>query len=196
MKKCLAPVLLLIGVVLSLGPVVSADGNEQQVTADIVFENRLSIKDSKPTTEEVFMFTLTPENSQLPMPIEGNKVTITGTGKGKFSKLTFTKPGSYHYTLVQGSGSTPGYSYDTTKYKVTVFVSYSEETSSLKASIVATEIGKQEKKELIFEPVYMKKTANKSGNIPKAGEVTSVYYLGLGLLVIGLAAVMALKPKR
>lgn len=92
---------------------------------------------------DTFNFTLT-ASGNAPMPAEGttgNTKTVTVSNKNdadsfSFGKITFTKPGTYRYTIRENSGSIPGVSYDGSTYTVTVVVT--EGTGENKGTLVGT----------------------------------------------------------
>jgi len=53
---------------------------------------------------------------------ETKEVTIDGSGSVKLGKFSFTKPGTYRYTLTETAGSGRGWSFDRTCYTITFTV--------------------------------------------------------------------------
>jgi len=116
--------------------------------------------------EETFTFTLAAGNTADPMPEAGGETaTITGEGTASFGKITFSKAGEYTYTVKETKGSTPGYTYDSTEYTMTVTVTV--ENGALVAEAVLTAAG-VEKTELKFINKYeagsLKVTKTVAGN--------------------------------
>ncbi|MCR5576992.1 MAG: hypothetical protein K6F56_08295 [Oscillospiraceae bacterium] len=72
-----------------------------------------------------FVFDLTAKNG-APMPTSTSGATVTinwpTQEEGEFGKITFTKAGTYEYTVVERAGSDPGVVYDTTPRTVVVTV--------------------------------------------------------------------------
>ena len=79
---------------------------------------------------------------------EGKKETVTNKdGKVIFSEKSYSKAGTYTYTIKETKGSEPGISYDGKEVTATVTVSYDAATGKLSA---ATEYAKGDKKENTF----------------------------------------------
>jgi pilin isopeptide linkage protein len=72
-----------------------------------------------PTTGQI---SITSEDSLAPMPSE-NPVTINGNDN---VVLSYTKTGTWKYTIKQVSGSDLQTTYDTTLYHLTIFIGYKE----------------------------------------------------------------------
>lgn len=69
------------------------------------------------TTDEVFSFILTDaENQNIDI------IGIKGAGVNSFKGITYDKTGTYEYTITETTGNAAGWTYDTTKYAVTVEV--------------------------------------------------------------------------
>lgn len=75
-----------------------------------------------PKSSSTFTFTLTPDKADNPMPADakdGKKsISVNGAGNVDFGTITFTKEGTYEYTVQEEKGSATGYTYDQTKYTV------------------------------------------------------------------------------
>ncbi|HJC09932.1 MAG TPA: hypothetical protein H9935_03840 [Candidatus Blautia merdigallinarum] len=76
--------------------------------------------------DKTFTFTLTadPDNpkdgAELGTGPNGKEVTIEGDGSTSFQEITFTKKGTYHFTIQEKDGGEEGYKYDTNLWTVTV----------------------------------------------------------------------------
>jgi pilin isopeptide linkage protein len=75
-----------------------------------------------PTTPGNFRFTLKAKNAQYPMPTGSDygekSVFINGATKVNFGLLTFSKPGTYEYTVYEVYTAEPGYTYDSSTWTV------------------------------------------------------------------------------
>jgi pilin isopeptide linkage protein len=85
-----------------------------------------------PEQSSTFTFTMAadPDDSTLPsgmtgatMPMpQSTTATVTGAGSTQFGSITFSKPGTYVYTVTENQGDVLGYTYDDTVYTVTYTV--------------------------------------------------------------------------
>lgn len=85
-----------------------------------------------PDAKKNFTFTLTadddnPEGATLPEDKTAtvsfeNKQEGTAPGSANFGNITFTKGGTYTFTIVENPGTEDGYTYDTTQWTLTVVV--------------------------------------------------------------------------
>lgn len=82
-----------------------------------------SVTGDKPSTNCVFVFTFSGKDVNCPMPSGSTgtvkEVVITGAGSQKIGEITFSKPGTYVYTVSEKNGGVEGYTYDSTVYTVT-----------------------------------------------------------------------------
>ncbi|CRH92038.1 streptococcal pilin isopeptide linkage domain [Chlamydia trachomatis] len=189
MKKILILLFFFMVTLLGLANVAKATSGNQAVSTDIAFRNQIVGETKNVDSKEEFSFTLYPENSDFPLPKEGTKVKIIGESDGVFSNLTFTKPGEYRYILSQESGTSKDYNYDQTKYQITVFVAYDENTRQLTSSIFASEVGKKEKVELVFNPKSLKEIGKNQNIIPRTGDsnqtiLSSVF--GVSIIILSV----------
>lgn len=103
---------------------------------DLSIEKKIS---GKPPEKTKFTFTLKAKNADSPMPegsINGVKeISITGAGTNQFGKFEFTEPGTYIYTVSEKNDAVKGYTYDSTIYTVTCYVTAEEDGMSAKATI-------------------------------------------------------------
>lgn len=81
------------------------------------------ITGDKPSTNSTFTFVLSAKDVFCPMPAGSSgtnkEITITGAGSKEFGEISFTKPGTYVYTISEKNGGVEGYTYDSTVYTVT-----------------------------------------------------------------------------
>ncbi|MBE7718738.1 MAG: hypothetical protein E7243_04360 [Lacrimispora celerecrescens] len=76
-----------------------------------------------PSKASTFTFLLKAKNEANPMP-EGSAngvktITITGSGKKDFGSWTYTREGTYYYTISEVNTRQSRYTYDTTVYTIT-----------------------------------------------------------------------------
>lgn len=86
-----------------------------------------------PASAETFTFVFTSKSDANPMP-EGStgltkEVNIVGGGSKEIGKITFTKPGTYVYTVAEKDTGAKGYIYDKTVYTITYTIT--QETDKL-----------------------------------------------------------------
>lgn len=97
------------------------------------------------TANDTFTFTLTPENADTPMPLDGagNRLatasatirpTSGSSARVPFGKITFNTPGTYKYTLQETAGSLSNMTYDTAVKTLTITVS-DDGTGKLSAAV-------------------------------------------------------------
>jgi pilin isopeptide linkage protein len=128
----------------SLIPEVTVQNSSNDKLAQAVFNNsyipsypepgnlndppiRKVVKGS-PGSPSVFTFVLSAAQADYPMP-EGSangvkKVQITGSGTAEFGTWSYSKPGTYVYTVYEENTSAAGYTYDTRVYTITDVVTY------------------------------------------------------------------------
>ena len=80
--------------------------------------------------DETFAFELVDANGEV---VETK--TRKNGGPVEFSELTFSKVGTYTYTIREKAGSTPGFKYDTAEYTVTIKVTDPDKDGVLKSSV-------------------------------------------------------------
>ena len=94
----------------------------------------------KPNYETTFEFVLEAGDKSYPMPsgsVNGTKtIRIAGSGQGEFGTWSYTKAGTYYYTIYEVDTKASGYTYDTAVYTITDTVK--EEGSQLILKRVVT----------------------------------------------------------
>jgi streptococcal pilin isopeptide linkage domain len=91
-----------------------------------------TIKGDTPQGSEDFVFKLTALGG-APMP-SGNTVTINGAGTADFDTITCNTAGVYQYTIEEIPDTKEGYTYDTTKYTLTVTVEQKNNKLEIKSA--------------------------------------------------------------
>ena len=100
------------------------------------------LKGAEWTSDRAFDFTLEAVTDGAPMP-EQATISVGKPAKGNkadftFGEITYTKTGTYEYTVKEAKGDMPGVSYDTHEAKVTVTVT-DDGNGQLKAEAVVSE---------------------------------------------------------
>lgn len=95
-------------------------------------------------TSETFEYLLSFENAEA-QTVEKDTLRLKNGEEGSFT-VTYTEPGTYHYTLSQKKGSDAGTAYDSTVYTIDVYVTENED-GTLFAEAVAYVQGNSGKKE-------------------------------------------------
>lgn len=123
-------------------------------TAAIEIEKRIS--GDKPRSAVSFTFLLKEENASEPF----DAITVTGSGKAKFSPIEYNGVGSWHYTVTERDDGAEGYHYDDSVYHVTVTVNRSQATGALVPTITATkDDGQLKEPAIVFTNSYKQRQA-------------------------------------
>jgi pilin isopeptide linkage protein/LPXTG-motif cell wall-anchored protein len=141
-----------------------------------------------PPTDATFTFQMKAVTDGAPMP-EGSKdgvktVQITGNGSYEFGEMWFTEAGEWVYEISEVNDGVKGYTYDTTKYTLTVTVTEDESGKLVKEETVTGGDG-----EIVFTNVYEEEP------LPKTGDNAPTTLVLLALLVSG-AALVLLRQRR
>lgn len=144
-RLCTALLILLpiLGMPLaSFASETKAEEKEKAVTV------RIPVFCTGTNTTEGFIYELSGESMEF-QTIESRTLTLRDKEKGEF-RITYTYPGTYHYTVVQNKGSDSDTTYDGTVYYVDVYVT-EDETGNMYAEPVVYLQGESGKKaELSF----------------------------------------------
>ena len=87
---------------------------------------RKEITGDQRSEDQVFDFTLTPDDqnpagASLAVP-DMDKASVTGEDIARFSTITFTEAGTYHFTIGEERGTEPGYTYDDSEWDLEIVV--------------------------------------------------------------------------
>lgn len=128
------------------------------------------------------------------------KAVNDADGTISFPKLTYSKTGTYRYTLSEVKGSLSDVEYDTTAYEVTVKVTLDEKNNRLKAIATYTKNG-QKASSPVFTNVKKAATPTSKASTPgkttpgaKTADQTPV--MGLTFLLLAAGAVLLLLTGR
>ena len=145
-KRTLRRIILEVALLLLLLP-AHARADACQCTATLPVE----VRTAGAATAERFTITLTPEDG-APAPA-ADTVQIQGSGTASFTRLVYTAPGDYRYTVCQRAGTTAQMTYDATVYTVTVRVT-NQPGGGLGAEIWATGATSEKTGLLLFQNRY------------------------------------------
>ncbi len=82
-----------------------------------------TITGDKAPEEKVFWFTLeADEDNQEGAALQTAETSVKGEGSASFGKITFTKAGTYKFYLREKEGEEKGYTYDTSRWMLTITV--------------------------------------------------------------------------
>ena len=139
---------------------------EQQATLSLTVTNTVSGNQGSTTP---FTFQIDGKDN-APMP-ETNQITINGSGKSSFGRMTYDNVGIYYYTVQRLNNGLQDYSDDTSIYTVQVFVTHrSDNPDQLIATAIAYKSGEEGKEDLTFQSVYTGKTTNTKTNSSQKGQ--------------------------
>lgn len=146
-----------------------------------------------PSKASEFTFALVAGNPLNPMPagsVDGVKtITIVGSGEAEFGTWSYSKAGTYYYTVYEVNVGESGYTYDTAVYTFTDTVR--EENGQFVLSRVVTNDLNKQVSTLTFINKYTSGSGSGSGGTgPKTGDDSNnTFYIVLlvlgGVLVIG-----------
>lgn len=145
-KRTLRRIILEVALLILLLP-AHARADACQCTATLPVE----VRTAGAATAERFAITLTPEDG-APAPA-ADTVQIQGSGTASFTRLVYTAPGDYRYTVCQRAGTTSQMTYDATVYTVTVRVT-NQPGGGLGAEIWATGATSEKTGLLLFQNRY------------------------------------------
>lgn len=162
---------------------------EQQATLSLTVTNTVSGNQGSTTP---FTFQIDGKDN-APMP-ETNQITINGSGKSSFGRMTYDNVGIYYYTVQRLNNGLQDYSDDTSIYTVQVFVTHrSDNPDQLIATAIAYKSGEEGKEDLTFQSVYTGKTTNTKTNSSQKGQKRVLPNTGQSknlLTIIGFACIV------
>lgn len=130
------------------------------------------ISGSAPSEESEFVFEMTAEKPDHPLPAGKDawpvEIRIKGEGRTETGRITFTEPGIYRYYVKEKDGGIDGYNYDPVVFTVTHTVTQDQKGKfALKTEIVSS-YG-DPVSECCFDNYYAKSKAAKTLNRIKRG---------------------------
>lgn len=162
---------------------------EQQATLSLTVTNTVSGNQGSTTP---FTFQIDGKDN-APMP-ETNQITINGSGKSSFGRMTYDNVGIYYYTVQRLNNGLQDYSDDTSIYTVQVFVTHrSDNPDQLITTAIAYKSGEEGKEDLTFQSVYTGKTTNTKTNSSQKGQKRVLPNTGQSknlLTIIGFACIV------
>ncbi|MBC5648049.1 Spy0128 family protein [Christensenella tenuis] len=197
--------------------IVKEDGTK---TDQIVFTQRFGLAPTDPTLmvdppvkkavsgnpsqAGIFNFTLTADDPAQPMPdgsVNGVKtMTIVGSGEEDFGTWSYTKVGTYFYTIAEVNRGENDYTYDTTVYTITDTVN--EVNGQLELTRVVTNAAQKPVDSCSFINQYTGQDGSnesRGNNRPKTGDSANLApYVVLAVVCAGtlLFAVYMKKRKK
>ena len=85
--------------------------------------------------------------------VAGDK-DVSADGSFSFDEISFSKVGTYKFTVTQNNKGAAGYTYDDASYEVTVTVELDKATNTLKKTIIYTKDYVDEVREVVFNNTY------------------------------------------
>lgn len=137
-----------------------------------------------PKTASTFTFVLTAKDASFPMPKGSTgttkEISITGAGSNVFGEITFTKPGTYVYTIFEKDSGIEGYTYDDTVYTVTFTVTQQDGELKVQRNVIDSKANTVTKVEF----------TNSYKQIPQTGilwwPVPALLFVGCAFLTVGI----------
>ncbi|MCH5353327.1 MAG: S-layer homology domain-containing protein [Acutalibacter sp.] len=138
-----------------------------------------------PLTNGLFYFMITADDSNPqnggPIGVDpetgGKRKTVQNDGAGYislFGNSTFSKAGEYNYVITEMNRGTPGYTYDSTEYRVKVNVTDNNAAGRLEATVVSVN-GRGNTHTITFQnSYYAPTTVNEGGDNDSAGTADSL----------------------
>ncbi len=149
------PILIFMIMCLSiLSPTVRAAENPT-----LELNAAMKVSGAIPDSPGDFLIKFSRDEIVNPMPvgsIDGISTTLVkGASLFTLPKITFSSVGTYSYTIYQQPGSDQNYTYDPTVYRLTVFVSGSNNNLNISA-VVYKKDGSEKSSDIIFTNNYVK----------------------------------------
>lgn len=154
--------ILMTLVLLAFPSAAFAEENECTVTIPTTVE----VTETSAPSDTEFKVILTSLDEDAPMPSESVGI-VKGAGSMVFGPINYTVPGDYHYSISQEMGNAANYTYDTSKYTVTVRV-VNNENGGITAEVWAVKDGASDKAdEIVFSNTYTEPEAPEETKAPE-----------------------------
>lgn len=151
--KCAIMMLLVFGILASatcFAPEVFAlPSNSIYDNCVVGLEAEISLTDHPASFSEEYTIVLKAENNRTPMP-SGSVSGISeqkriGAGTVEFGDIEYSAPGIYSYTVYQVEGSADRWTYDSSVYEVTVYVTHNDDNTEAYVNTAIHKTGETEK---------------------------------------------------
>ena len=160
----------------------------KEVKCDVTLPVKVEVTGKDAPADVEFKVIMTGEDKDTPIPAvtEG---TVKGAGEISFGPVSYTLPEDYHYIVVQKKGNAENWTYDETKYLVTVRI-VNDEDGGLKSEVWAVKEGSEEKCEnIVFVNTY--KAPEIPKETPQTGDSTNItFFAGLMMASMLVMAVI------
>ena len=144
------------------------------------------VVEGNPQTPATFTFQMKALTDGAPMPdgsADGIKtVAITGTGSYEFGDIVYTAPGKWEYEVSELNGGVENYTYDSTKYTITVTVSEDADGDGYLDKDVVITGGNGE---IVFTNVYKPPVPKTGDATPQAGMLALAAAVVTGIAAFG-----------
>jgi len=154
-EKAIITILFMLIYIL-ITPIFAMDIEEKNVSAYI------PVSCTGKNTEEVFTYKLNSENMEL-QEIEKLSLSLKDGEEDVFI-ISYTCPGTYHYTITQNKGTDTKTKYDDTIYEVDVYITEDESGRLFAEPILYINGGTEKKEEASFVNEKEKQTSSGQDN--------------------------------
>ena len=132
----------------------------------VTIPTTVEVTETSAPSDTEFKVILTSLDEDAPMPSESVGI-VKGAGSMVFGPINYTVPGDYHYSISQEMGNAANYTYDTSKYTVTVRV-VNNENGGITAEVWAVKDGASDKAdEIVFSNTYTEPEAPEETKAPE-----------------------------
>ena len=177
MKKVKGIISILVAILVAVTMTMPVFADTTSDLLGVKIGVKATLSGNQPTTPETFTFYLKAADPASPLP-EGAvngiyQFTITGANSYTIPAMTYSRVGTYDYTLYQKQGSNNNCSYDTTVYNLRVAITNGKD-DKLKETVILKAGNGGEKQDLAeFKNTYKTATPAKSTSITKTPTSTN-----------------------
>lgn len=142
-----------------------------------------------------------PLDANNPMPANGNELSFDGSGQSSFGPMTYDEVGEYKYYIYQRPNYTAGFTYDRSRYLVTVVVLNGDTLDDREAVVLISKDGQAEKPgEVVCENNYRtpeSETEDQPDNPVKTGDdFNPILWISIGVSALLLIIILSIVMKR